>query len=203
MRDWTLLRKLMLQRHLCAAGLPDGYTEVAGFEFAANCYFVITDFKLRGSDTIRLSFSVDKACNIFGCYTNTSATDNYSLYVSTAAGAKYLRYNGGTYNSRVTDAQMGQRFDAVITPTGSSGMPNDDTWDAVDFTASVDMCIGTTATSASSSKLDGCLYGRFKVDGRLNLIPCKRDSDDKLGYYDTVSGTFYLPTTGTPTALPA
>lgn len=183
--------------------IPDEYTEVSGFSFNSDCYFVVTGLKLKGSDTVRLSIVPTIACNVFGCYTTTDATDNYSLYVSTANNAKYLRYNGGTYKSRFASGDLGQRYDISITPTGSNGFPEgqDDTWDEVDFTASVDMCIGTTATNATSAKFKGSLIGAFTVDGRFNGIPCKRKADDVLGYYDTVTGTFFEPTIGTPTVV--
>ena len=63
------------------------------------------------------------------------------------------------------------------------------------------MCIGTTAIDASSAKLKGNLLGAFVVDGRFNGIPCKRKSDDALGYYDTVSKQFFAPVLGTPTVV--
>lgn len=181
--------------------LPDDYKEVLGFEFGANTYFVITGFKLQGSDTVRFSWSVNKACNVFGAYTTTSATNNYSLYMTTSQGSAYLRYDGGTYNSYISTSDFGKRFDSVITPTGSQGMPQNETWKEKDFTASVDMCIGTTSTSATSSKLDGKLFGHFVVVGRFNGIPCERVSDGVLGYYDTKSQTFFAPTVGSPTSL--
>ena len=92
---------------------------------------------------------------------------------------------------------------ACNVPTGSHGMPEgmDDTWDEVDFTAPVDMCIGTTASNASSAKFKGSFIGAFVVDGRFNGIPCKRKVDDALGYYDTMTGTFFEPTLGTPTVV--
>lgn len=183
--------------------LPDEYTEVSGFSFNSDCYFVVTGLKLKGSDTVRLSIVPAIACNVFGCYTTTDATDNYSLYVSTANNAKYLRYNGGTYKSRFASGDLGERYDISITPTGSHGFPEgqDDTWDEVDFTAPVDMCIGTTATNASSAKFKGSFIGPFIVDGRFYGIPCKRNADDALGYYDTVTGTFFEPAAGTPTVV--
>ncbi len=184
-------------------GLPDGYTQVAGFAFNNDCYFIITGLKLRGSDTVRFSLVPRAACNVFGCYTTSSADDNYSLYISTANNSKYLRYNGKTYKSKFTTDTYGEQFNIVITPTGSYGMPEgqDDTWDEIDFTTSVDMCIGTTSVDATSSKLKGSFIGAFIVDGRFNGIPCKRDSDNILGYYDLISGTFYEPAEGTPTVV--
>lgn len=183
--------------------LPDDYEQVNGFAFDSDCYFTITDLKLKGSDTVRFSMIPRTACNVFGCYTNTTAGTNYSLYISTASNSKYLRYDGSTYKSRFNTDTYGEKFDITITPTGSHGMPEgmDDTWDEVDFTAPVDMCIGTTASNASSAKFKGSFIGTFVVDGRFNGIPCKRKADDVLGYYDTVTGTFFEPTLGTPTVV--
>lgn len=181
--------------------LPAEYQRQIGFKFAASTYYRILDFHLRGTDTVRISFSVDKACNVFGCYTNTSAEDNYSLYASTSSGGKYLRYDGSTYNSYIPSAQVGERIDAIITPNGTSGMPTDSVITPTEFEAAADLCIGTTSTSASSSKLDGNIWGSFVVDGRLTLIPCERLSDNVLGYYDPDSDTFYEPVGSAPTSL--
>lgn len=201
MNEWSTLKKL-IWNHAAngGGGLPEGYTKVKGFTFNSDCYFVITDLKLQGSDTVRFSMVPRAACNVFGCYTNTTADNNYSLYISTATTSKYLRYNGGTYKSKFTTSTYGERFDITITPTGSSGMPEgqDDTWEEAEFTASTDMCIGTTSTNASSARLKGDLLGPFVVEGKFKGIPCRRDSDNVLGYYDIVSKTFYEPALGTP-----
>lgn len=178
--------------------LPKEYLRLGGFSMDDNCYWVIEGFKLQGTDTLRFSFSVNVACNVLGCYTNTSAQTNYSLYVGTTASSKYLRYNGGTYSSWVVAKT---KYDVAITPTGSKGMEEESTWTQKDFTAPVDFCIGTTSTGATSAKLKGSLYGNIVVDGRAKLIPCKRKSDGALGYYDTYTKTFYAPATGTPTPL--
>lgn len=176
--------------------LPSGYKRVLGFQCANNAMWQITGFKLRGSDTVRISFSVTQACNVFGCYQGTDANDNYDLYVSTTAGSKYLRYGNGTFLSYWSSADLGERFDVVFTPTGTSGMPQDSTWTEKTFESANDMLIGSTTTTGTSSKLRGNLYGNIVVDGRLKLIPCERLSDNVLGYYDTISETFYEPYTG-------
>ena len=176
--------------------LPSGYKRVLGFQCANNAMWQITGFKLRGSDTVRISFSVTQACNVFGCYQGTDANDNYDLYVSTTAGSKYLRYGNGTYLSYWSSADLGERFDVVFTPTGTSGMPQDSTWTEKTFESANDMLIGSTTTTGTSSKLRGNLYGNIVVDGRLKLIPCERVSDSVLGYYDLVDETFYEPYSG-------
>lgn len=180
--------------------LPSEYRRLLGYACDNDVLWQITGFHLRGSDTIRISFSVTSGCNVFGCYQGTDATDNYDLYVSTTSGSRYLRYGGGTYLSYWSSANMGQRFDVVFSPTGTTGMPQDSTWAPLTFESANDLLLAATTLTGTSSKLRGNLYGSFVVDGRLNLIPCERLSDGSLGYYDTYTGTFYEPT-GTPTSL--
>lgn len=176
--------------------LPTGYKRVLGFECNNNAMWEITGFNLKGSDTVRISFSVEAACNVWGCYQGTDATDNYDLYASISAGSKYLRYGNGTYLSYWSPDDLGQRFDVVYTPNGSQGMPQDSTWSPRTFTSANDLLIGSTTVGGTSSKLKGNLYGNVVVDGRLKLIPCERVSDNVLGYYDTYSETFYEPYEG-------
>lgn len=194
-------RLMYVFKSVKGSSFPSEYKKVVGFQFSASTYYEITGFRLRGSDTVKLSFSVDKACNVFGCYTDASAQTNYSLYASTTSSAKYLRYNGGTYNSAFANEDIGVRFNVEITPTGSHGMPTDDTWTEASFESVSDMLIGSTSTGATSSKFDGDMFGNFVVVGRLNCVPCERIADGVLGYYDTVSGTFYEPTGSSPTSL--
>lgn len=197
--EWSTIKKLIWLRAV-KSSLPDEYKRVIGFSTDNNCYWKITDFHLRGSDTVRISFSVTAACNVFGCYQGTSDTDNYDLYVSTTEGSKYFRYGDGTYLSYWRAADLGERFDVVYTPTGSYGMPQDSTWTELEFESANELLLGATTVTGTSAKLKGALYGNFVVDGRLHLIPCERISDGVLGYYDSISHTFYEPT-GTPTSL--
>lgn len=180
--------------------LPSGFKRVLGFQCNNNAMWEIDNFHLRGSDTVRVSFSVTAACNVWGCYQSASATDNYDLYATVTEGGKYLRYADGTYNSYFSSANQGRRFDVVYTPTGSSGMPIDSTWEASTFESANDLLIGSTTITGTSSKLKGNLYGDFVVENggveRLHLIPCERVSDNVLGYYDKVGETFYEPYTG-------
>lgn len=186
---------------LCAGGggggLPEDYRALAGITMNADTYYVITDFRLRGRDTLRFSFSANKACNVLGCYTSTSAETNYSLYATTSSG-RYLRYDGGTYNSAVN---AGERYDVEITSTGTTGFKTDSTWEAKDFTTESDFLVGATSVSASSSKMDGSFFGNIEVAGRLKLIPCERIADGVIGYYDQRKKVFYEPAVGSPEAI--
>lgn len=178
--------------------LPSAYRKLTGIVFDGNVWYA-TAIRLSGSDTLKFAFKASKACNVLGCYTSTDAQTNYSLYVSTTSGAKYLRYNGGTYNSYIAS---NTRYDVTITPTGSSGLGASVTWSQQTFTAVSDMLIGTTSTGATSAKFTGTMYGNIEVVGKAVFVPAERISDGKIGYYDLVSETFLVNQgSGTPVSL--
>lgn len=172
--------------------LPAAYKRVLGFSMENNAYWEIPNFPLNGSDTLRFSFEATDSCNVIGAYSGSASGNNYSLYVVSLTG-NYLRYKNGAYNSIV---DLNTRYDVEITPTGSSGMKVDSTWTAQTFTTPTNLCIGTTAVTASSAKLKGKLYGNIEIVGRAKFIPCERVSDNALGYYDTVGGSFYEQASG-------
>ena len=176
--NWTVVNE--------GASLPDGFTLLAGMTLDGNQWFD-TGIYLQGSDTIQLAFKATKACNVLGCYTTTDATNNYSLYVSTTSGAKYMRYGSGTYNSYIV---ANTRYDVEITPTGTFGFNTVSTWSQLSFTSSTTCLIGTTSTEVTSAKFTGDLYGAIVIVGKCNLLPAQRDSDNHVGWYDTVSDTF-------------
>lgn len=173
--------------------LPSDYKRVKSLTMDNNCYYLITDFYLKGSDTLKFSASITSTCNVIGSYSGSGSGANYSLYATTSGGS-YLRYYSGTYNSKML---ANKRYNISITPTGSHGMEIESTWTELDFTTSRPFCIGTTLATSTSAKLKGTFYGNITVedaDGlRFKGIPCIRLSDDVVGYYDTVSETFYEP----------
>ena len=157
--------------------LPAEYQYIDGITFSGRTYYIFNDLYLTGADTVHLSFSFTTNCNVFGCYDNDSSGDRYSLYVSSSSGAKYMRYGSNAYDSYFPSSARGDRFDVIITPTGTSGMYTDSTWEEETFTSSVSMCIGLTGPGVTSAKFSGNMYGCFVVEGRFKGIPCIRKSD--------------------------
>lgn len=178
--------------------VPTGYRRLTGIIFDSEVYYE-APFKLEGSDTLRLSFSITKACNVIGCYYKATADNNYSLYATVSSGAKYMRYSGETYNSSFS---LDTRYDVEITPTGTTGFKTDSTWEQKDFIANDNMLIGSTSVNATSLKLDGTIYGNIEVVNKGLFIPVERTSDGAIGYYEAISGTFLENQgTGTPVSL--
>ena len=178
--------------------LPSAYRKLTGIVFDGGVFYD-TGMRLQGSDTLKFSFKVTKGCNILGCYTSANANDNYSLYLSTTSGAKYMRYNGGTYNSYFA---TNTRYDVTITPTGTDGFRVDSTWTEQTFTTASDMLIGTTSYGATSAKLTGDVYGEIEVVGKRRYVPAERVADGEIGYYDLYTEEFLENVgSGTPEAL--
>ena len=179
--------------------LPKGYKRILGMTMNNDCFYQTSVYP-TGADTLKFSYewTSTTACNVLGCYTTSSAQNNLSLYIGSNSGAKYLRYNGGVASSySLTD----KRYDVQITPTGSIGMETEDTWEQKDFTCSVPLCIGITGASATSAKFIGNLYENVEILNKVKFIPCERETDNEIGYYDTLNKTFIEPTGTTPTSL--
>lgn len=179
--------------------LPEGYKQVKSLTMDNDCYYEIEDFYLKGSDTIMFACSIASACNIIGAYSGSSGGANYSVY-GTPSGGNYLRYYSGAYNSKFV---TNKRYDITITPTGSHGMETESAWDELEFTTTKEFCIGTTSTTTTSAKMKGTFFGNVIVKDangiRFKGVPCIRMADNTVGYYDTVSETFYEPNGTNPT----
>lgn len=177
--------------------LPTGYKRLTGIGYDGNVYYD-TGLYLHGSDTLRFEFEASKACNVLGCYTSADAQTNYSYYATTTSSGKYMRYNGGTYNSYIV---TNKRYDIVVTPTGCSGGQVDSTWTSKTFTTASTLMLGTTSYGATSAKLTGKMHGDVVIDGTAHIMACE-DPYGRIGYYILEEERF-LPNlgTGTPTSL--
>ena len=172
--------------------LPTGYRRVADLTLV-NARFV-TNLNLTGADTLRFSAG-GRSGNWIGAYNSPQSNDNYSFYATTSAGGNYLRYDGDTYNSAISNDT---RYDIVITPTGCIGNRTPSSWTQKSFTCPVKMCIGGTAPDGTPAP-NVTFYGTIQVDGKAKYIPCERLSDNALGYYDTSEDEFLEEDTGTGT----
>ena len=192
MRPFSLLserRSFLLHMALRGTGgsaLPSGYKRLIGLTLKNAKY--VTDIYLTGDSTLQFSAS-GRSGNWIGSYNTPDSTDNYSFYATTSSGGKYLRYDGGTYNSSIVNDE---RYDVTITPTGAIGTRIESDWDSETFECSVPMCIGGTAPDGTPAP-NVTFYGSIFASN-IEFIPCERESDNALGYY--ANGTFYEDVAG-------
>lgn len=182
--------------------LPSEYKELTGIDFDGNSYYN-TGEKLYGSDiiTLQLSGTTTTGQNVFGCYAGTSSgTKNFSLYLygNNSSSRSYFRYNETLYRPIYGSGTRTLVFGGTEETEGFS--TNVDTTIA-DFESTAVAYIGWLPNS-SSPKYTGNILGRITAGNRLIWIPCERQSDGAIGYYELNSDTFIENSgTGTTTSL--
>lgn len=165
--------------------------------------YITTDKHLTGADTVTLDFMTSKSgCNVFGCFTSSSADDNFCLYAS--SNSSYVRYDGSVY--RNLGVSLNTRHTYIHSATGASidGVEKH-TWAQQSFTCGSSMYIFMLPNS-TSAKLEGRVYS-LVIAGKANYVPVKAGSAYYLLETDgwelpTHVGTFTGGTTGNPLALP-
>lgn len=207
--------------------LIDGRYQVLGYLTADRTQYVMTDYTPLASDRVVMKFRfadnskifqflfctrLDGSKQSFTMMRNNSTTTNVridhggnqkSANLSLTSGKDYLFVmNGGGNAAAMVPAEgtnVGTTFtaDPVAAPPGPFSLLSGGAYDDA----------GTTFTENSSYRCKGNFYW-FKVnskDGTLKclIVPAKDtkgtadESDDVIGMYNLVSGTFLPPTAGT------
>lgn len=182
--------------------LPSGYRELTGINFDGDSYYN-TNEKLYGSDIITLQLSGTTATgqNVFGAYAGTaSGIKNFSLYIygNGSSNRSYYRYNTTLYRPTYGSGTRTLVFGATEETSGFSINVNTT---IANFESTEVAYIGWLPHS-TSPKYTGNILGRITAGNRLIWIPCERQSDGAIGYYELNSDTFIENSgEGTPTSL--
>ena len=179
--------------------LPAGYKRITGIKFDGDFWYN-TNEPLTGDDdvTMTLANTVTSGQNVFGSYNGTaSGTKNFSLFI----------YGGGSQSNsyfRYGEQLLRPRFGSnehTITfgKSGTDGFATDVSGTPETFTTPANAYIGMLPNSTSPA-FSGSIIGNILVGNRLKYIPCERQSDNAVGYYELNSDVFLEPVgTGTPT----
>lgn len=179
---------------------PDGldiytYRRLKDITFSDGVYYA-SNVYLSGADVLRISFLATQYSCLCGCYSGAEGTDNYTIYATNGPSGAPIRYGSGVYR---TNMAFNTRYDAVMSPTGITGVGSGATWTEEQFNCSEPFYIGWMANTTSLA-FRGTIYGKIVVDNLCTWIPCKRISDGAIGYWDTYSNMFLENQgTGTPT----
>ena len=180
--------------------LPVGYKRVESISFDSNFYYN-TNEKLYGSDVVTMTIDdfVSSGQNLFGCY--SGAEDdviNFSLYIyGTSSGGAYWRYNKALYRPVVGGTE---KRTITFGAGGTTGFKTNVSYDAQEFETTDVAYIGALPNSVAS-KFKGTIIGNITVGNRLKYIPCIRESDNAIGYYELMNRNFLEARgSGTPIA---
>ena len=178
--------------------LPAGFKRLKSIKFDGDCWYE-TGEVLTGDDdvTMTLSGTVTTGQNVFGSYNGTdTGTKNFSLYLYGGGSSSncYLRYGEQLLRPRFGSGERTITFGK----SGTSGFSVNATAEPDTFTTVAKAYIGMLPNS-SSPAYTGTIVGNILVGTRLKWIPCERESDGVVGYYEAVKGVFLEPVgTGTP-----
>lgn len=190
-----------------ARSFPIGYIPLEYVTDNADAY-IATDWHLMYDSFVFADVEFgSSACNVFGCFTSSGASDNFTLYRSAEGSTSYVRYNGSLYRNTIISAE---RHYLEMAQWGFGlDYEETETFDSAEFECSAPFYIGWLANS-SSPKFSGKIYsisvtGAFRdvpdPDGAegdtirehrdFDFYPAKRASDGKIGFMDTINGDFY------------
>lgn len=180
--------------------LPIGYKRITSIKFDGDFWYE-TGEALTGDDdvTITLDDTASSGQNVFGSYNGTSGgAKNFSLYIygGGSNSNSYLRYGG-----QLARPKLGSGLHTItFGKSGTSGFQTDVTITPEEFITPANAYIGMLPNS-SSPAYTGSIIGNVLIGTRLKYIPCERENDGVIGYYEAVNGAFLEPTgTGTPVA---
>lgn len=178
--------------------LPSGYKRLIGITFDGSFRYE-TGEALTGDDdvTMTLDHLASSGKNVFGSY-NGANEKNFSLYVYGSTSGSYFRY--GDQLKRPKYGSTGQRT-ITFGKNGTSGFADDSDITPEEFTTPANAYIGMLPNS-SSAAYTGDIIGSIPVSNRLKWIPCERQSDGVIGYYEKFNKNFLEPVgSGTPISL--
>ena len=178
--------------------LPSGYKRLLGISFDGNFHYKTGEYLTSDDDvTMTLDNLSSSGKNVFGSY-NGANDKNFSLYIYGSTSGSYFRF--GDQLKRPKYGGTGRRT-ITFGAGGTSGFAEDVSINPDEFTTPANTYIGMLPSS-SSSAYTGDIIGSILVSNRLEWIPCERESDGVIGYYEKYNGNFIAPTgSGTPVSL--
>lgn len=179
--------------------LPAGYKRLLGITFDGSFRYETGEY-LTGADDVTMTLDNLSASgkNVFGSY-NGANDKNFSLYIyGSSTSGSYFRY--GDQLKRPKYGGTGKRT-ITFGKSGTTGFADDSEVTPDEFTTPANTYIGMLPNS-SSAAFTGDIVGSILVSNRLEWIPCERESDGVIGYYEKYNRNFIAPSgSGTPVSL--
>ena len=178
--------------------LPAGYKRLLGITFDSNIRYE-TGEALTGDDDVTMTLDnlSSSGKNVFGSY-NGANGKNFSLYIyGSASTGSYFRFGDQLKRPKYGTGKRTITFGK----SGTSGFDSDSDVTPDEFTTPANVYIGMLPNS-SSAAYAGDIIGSIIVSNRLEWIPCERESDGVIGYYEKYNGNFLEPVgSGLPVSL--
>ena len=189
--------------------LPNEYTQLEYIESSGTQY-IDTGILLSNTDTFEITFQsalntltspvmgaisggagYTSTNNLCVTYTTSSGLNDYAVYCDGNAGNAQHSWNGGNASDKLKHTikynglNIAPTIDGVdmaqLTPTTLvANAPTVTTW-----------LFGRNNTSTGTLSQNGIRIYNVNIQGKGHFIPAKRNSDNVIGMYDTVSDRFF------------
>ena len=170
-------------------------TDITPLEYIAGSgsQYIETAIHLLSTDVVKSKWRFqNSAGNVYGCFTSSSAEDNFCLYAGNASTNAYIRYNGQLV--RDFKATSGTVYEIEQGPDGFFvGGSKVADFDAATFTCSAPMYIFMLPNS-SSAKVTARCYGLQVIRGgemAYDFIPARNEATGEVGLWEAVHGAWY------------
>lgn len=197
-----------IEFHIGESSVPNGYTQLEWIQNTANSNSWIDTGIMPSSDMLfetKLDFDISKLSDNFFCslrqdngntryyLLNLNSTYSFAVCNTTWPGVNiYKTAVTSPYEikSHIEQTKLTLQVNNVI-KSGSSNLVTLPTRTIPLFTGITSVSSGGTFNRLPYPVK--CYYARFIDKGELvrNFIPCRRDLDNKVGMYDTISEMFF------------
>jgi len=171
--------------------LPSGYRELL-YVTAAGSQYIDTGLTITQEHEIRSKFKPTTNSYLYGALSNGN-TASVSAFIQSSGG--YWRF-GNTGVTKAVSLNSIHTSTQNVSSVTIDGAPS--AYSTIDdFETPVSLVVGTAHTATgtySATGFVGDIYGVSVYNGDtavIDLVPCRRTSDDSIGFYDTVSDRFF------------
>ena len=184
-------------------GVPQEYTRLDRLQGDGTAYIDL-GITLNQDDEIEVDFIFKYAAGsqIFG-YRDSASSKNITLFSGGGAGSLFMDFNNSDYtNYRLgTTGTDDAQYTAKISKakralySGTTEIVANNTACPDTFTTGNALLFFAGGSPSGTAKFTGSILG-VRIKDRMNLVPAKRNSDDVLGMYDTITGQFFTNAAG-------
>jgi len=184
-------------------GVPQEYTRLERLQGDGTAYIDL-GITLNQDDEIEVDFIFKYASGsqIFG-YRDSASSKNITLFSGGGAGSLFMDFNNSDYtNYRLgTTGTDDAQYTAKISKakrglySGTTEIVANNTACPDTFTTGNALLFFAGGNPSGTAKFTGSILG-VRIKDRMNLVPAKRNSDDVLGMYDTITGQFFTNAAG-------
>lgn len=183
-------------------GLPAGFTQLQYVSTDSTAYI---DTGIAGATDLEIhtEFYVNNYIQyaaIYGNWVDDNHVSNRTILATQVALFVAGGANGGTQVGRFT---LGSKHTLNVTSQRANLDGVNTTLSAASLTANTNnICLGNRSLTNFITRDIGLRIYSFSIRKNgvyvVNYVPCKRDSDSAIGFYDFVSGSFKPSDTSTP-----